>query len=337
LFAAHITAPYRIQLVEAPEPSLEAQPDGRRQIVFQPELTCLCGSDLPYFQRGEEQSNPLIGHSLHEMIGTVAATDGTRFKPGARVLCVPYNQCGFFERYAIHEERAIELDSRVPDECALLAQPLGTAIFALKKLPAIMDRDVVVVGQGPMGQLMCAALRNLGAREIIAIERLESRLANSPRMGATATVCNAKEDPVAAVKRITEGRMAEIVIEAVGHQDQALNLCIDLCQPGGRVLYFGVPPEYIDRLRFRDLFFKNITLHTSVNPDFRRDFPLAMRWIGEGRIDVSKVITHRYPVSEIQTAFETFRDRKDGALKVLVEFPAYSRAASAHSVARHKS
>ncbi len=90
-------------------------------------------------------------------------------------------------------------------------------------------------------------------------------------------------------------------------------------------MYFGVPPEYIDRVRWRDLFFKNITLHTSVNPDFRRDFPLAMRWIGEGRIDVSKVITHRYRLDQIQTAFETFRDRKDGALKVLVEFPAYRR------------
>jgi threonine dehydrogenase-like Zn-dependent dehydrogenase len=265
------------------------------------------------------------------MIGTVAATDGTRFKKGDRVLCVPYNQRGFFERYAIHEERAIALDSRVPDECALLAQPLGTAIFALKKLPPLIDQDVAIVGQGPMGQLMCAALRNLGAREIIAIDLLESRLATSPRMGASATVCNANEDPIAAVTRVTGGRMADIVIEAVGHQDQALNLCIDLCRPGGRILYFGVPPEYLDRIRFRELFFKNITLHTSVNPDFHRDFPLAMRWIGEGRIDVSKIITHRYPLSKIQTAFETFRDRKEGALKVLVEFPAYQ------SVARHKS
>ncbi|HEV8000150.1 MAG TPA: zinc-binding dehydrogenase [Planctomycetaceae bacterium] len=337
MFAAQITGPRRIELVQVPEPSLVTQPDGRPQIVFQPELTCLCGSDLPYFQRTEEQPNPQLGHSLHEMTGTVVATDGTRFKSGERVLCVPYNQSGFFERYVIHEDRAIALDPRVPEECALMAQPLGTAIFALKKLPTLMDQDVAVVGQGPMGQLMCGALRNLGAREIIAIDLLESRLANSPRMGATATICNAKEDPVAAVKRITGGRMADIVIEAVGHHDQALNLCIDLCQHGGRILFLGVPPEYVDRIRIRDLFFKNITLHTSVNPDFRRDFPLAMRWIGEGRIDVSKVITHRYPVSEIQTAFETFSDRKDGALKVLVEFPAYRQAADSPSVARHKS
>lgn len=328
MFAAHVTGPSRIELVESPEPALKPQSDGRRQIIFQPELTCLCGSDLPFFLRNQEQPNPEIGHSLHEMIGTVTATDGTRFKAGDRVLCVPYNQCGFFERYAIHEERAIPLDSRVSEECALLAQPLGTAIFALKKLPTIIDRNVAIVGQGPMGQLMCAALRNLGAREIIAIDLLESRLANSPRMGATATVCNAKEDPVAAVTRLTGGRMAEIVIEAVGHQDQALNLCIDLCQTGGRILYFGVPPEFLDRVRFRDLFFKNIALYTSVGPDFRSDFPLAMRWIGEGRVDVSKIVTHRYPLSQIQTAFETFRDRKDGALKVLVEFPAYRQSSA---------
>jgi threonine dehydrogenase-like Zn-dependent dehydrogenase len=330
LFAAHITGPSRIELVESPEPALKPQSDGRRQIIFQPELTCLCGSDLPFFLRNQEQPNPEIGHSLHEMIGTVTATDGTRFQSGDRVLCVPHNQLGFFERYAIHEDRAIPLDSRASDECALMAQPLGTAIYALKKLPSVMDRDVAVVGQGPMGQLMCASLRNLGAREIIAIDLLESRLRTSPGMGATATVCNAKEDPVAAVKRITGGRMAEIVIECVGHQDQALNLCIDLCQPHGRILFFGVPPEYLDRVRFRDLFFKNLALYTSVGPDAQRDFPLAMRWIGEGRVDVSKIITHRYPLSQIQTAFETFRDRKDGALKVLVEFPAYRQSSARH-------
>ena len=46
-----------------------------------------------------------------------------------------------------------------------------------------------------------------------------------------------------------------------------------------------------------------------------------MRWIGEGRIDLSALVTHRFPLVKIQTAFETFRDRKDGAQKVLVEFP----------------
>jgi NADPH:quinone reductase-like Zn-dependent oxidoreductase len=128
LFAAQITGPSRIELVDVPEPKMVPLPDGSGQILFEPDLTCLCGSDLPYFLCTEEQPRPQLGHSLHEMIGTVVATDGARFRPGDRVLCVPFDQRGFFERYAISEERAIPLDPRVSEECALLAQPLGTAI-----------------------------------------------------------------------------------------------------------------------------------------------------------------------------------------------------------------
>ena len=96
---------------------------------------------------------------------------------------------------------------------------------------------------------------------------------------------------------------------------------MDLCRKGGRILYFGVPEEKIQDVRWRDLFFKNITVHTSVNPDFGRDFPLAMRWISEGRIHLEPLITHSFPLRDIQKAFETFRDKKDGALKVQVRFP----------------
>lgn len=327
MLAGQITSAGSIDLVDVPEPSLPSRgghQDVAGQIVFEPECACLCGSDLPYFERDVEYT-PQIGHSLHEIVGRVVATTGQRFQPGDRVLAVPVNQMGLFERFVASEDRAIPVDERVPVEEALLAQPLGTVIFALRKLPNLLDSNVVVVGQGPIGQLFCAALRNLGAREIIAVDRLPSRLRVSPEMGATATICSADEDPVAAVARLTNNAMADIVVEAVGHHDQALNLCISLCKKAGRILYFGVPPAQIDGVNWRDLFRKNLTVHTSVDPDFRSDFPLAMRWIGEGRVDVSRIITHRFPLGEIQQAFETFRDRTDGALKVLIEFPAFHR------------
>jgi threonine dehydrogenase-like Zn-dependent dehydrogenase len=173
-----------------------------------------------------------------------------------------------------------------------------------------------------MGQLMNASLRNMGARHVIGIDLLESRLKTSPKMGATATVCNAKNDPVAAVKAILNGNLADIVIECVGHADQQFDQCISLCKHSGRILVFGVPPKSIDSQNWRDLFFKSITVHTSVNPDFRRDFPLAMQWIREGRINVAPIITHTFPLARLQEAFELFRDRRDGAIKVIVNFPA---------------
>jgi threonine dehydrogenase-like Zn-dependent dehydrogenase len=87
------------------------------------------------------------------------------------------------------------------------------------------------------------------------------------------------------------------------------------------MLFFGVPPNVVNGIRWKDLFYKNVTVHTSVNPDFRRDFPLAMQWIKEGRINVAPIVTHHFPLSKLQEAFETFRDRKDGAIKVIVKFP----------------
>jgi threonine dehydrogenase-like Zn-dependent dehydrogenase len=235
---------------------------------------------------------------------------------------VPHGQLGLQERFVIEETQAIPIDTRVPEEEAMLAQPLGTVIYALRKLPNLIDLNVAVVGQGPIGQLFNLCLRNLGARHIIGIDLLQSRLAASSTFGATETVCNALIDPVAAVRDILDGELPDVVIEAVGHYDEQFDLCIDLCGHGGTIHYFGVPPERID-VGWRKLVFRNLRVQTSMGPDFRRDFPLAMRWIGEGRVNVKPLITHRFPLSQIQEAFEVFRDRRDGALKVLVEFPSW--------------
>ncbi|QDT85055.1 L-threonine 3-dehydrogenase [Gimesia chilikensis] len=323
LLASHLVAPGQLELIDVPEPELPTSPpaDCAGQIIFQPETTCLCGSDLPYFN-GTDEWEIEIGHSLHEMIGTVTATNGNRWKAGDRVLAVPVMQQGLQERFLLDESRTISIATNIPEEHALMAQPLGTALFALKKLPNLLDKTVAVVGQGPMGQLMNAALNNMGARQIIGIDLLESRLEVSPRMGATATICNRNSDPVTAVREILKGELPDIVIEAVGHSDQQINLCIELCRQAGQILVFGVPPETIDNFRVRDLVFKNITVHSSINPDFNRDFPLAMQWLSEGRIDVGPIITHRFPLAEIQQAFELFRDRREGAIKVIVDFPA---------------
>ncbi len=79
----------------------------------------------------------------------------------------------------------------------------------------------------------------------------------------------------------------------------------------------------MDGVWLRGAMDRNLTITMSLNPDFERTFPLAMQWIAEGRVDLSPVLTHRYPLSELQTAFDTFRDRKDGASKVLVVFPSW--------------
>ncbi|HET6962350.1 MAG TPA: zinc-binding dehydrogenase [Terriglobia bacterium] len=309
-------------MTDHPEP----EPGKSGEIVFQPEIACLCGSDVPYFVAKHPEYPLQVGLSLHEMVGTVLWADGSRFREGQKVLAVPTNHVGIFERFAITENFVVPLDLRRPLEEMILCQPLGTVLYGLRLLPNLLGWNVVVVGQGPIGQLFCGALRNLGARQIIGIDRIAARLSLSQRMGATAVINVEQEDPIAAVADLTGGTMADLVVEAVGHEHQALNLCIDLCRRLGRIHYFGVPPQIVDGIRWRDVMMKNLSFSTSLGPDFARDYPLAMQWIGEGRIDVRPLVTHSFPLSEIQTAFETFSDRKDGACKVLIRFPAAGTA-----------
>ncbi len=332
MLAGHIVARRQIQLAEIQEPELPSAEQSPGQIIFQPEMTCLCGSDLPFFD-GDFEGHMIdypqpIGMSLHEMVGTVVATNGLRWKPGTRVLAVPVGQMGFFERFVMSEDRTVPLDPRLSDEMAMLAQPFGTVVWALKKLPNMIDRDVVVLGQGPIGQMFNAGLRNLGARRIIGIDPLSSRLPMSLRMGATHTVCALGREASAQVREILDGELPEVVVEAVGHKAQALNDAIELTRAFGRILYFGVPAATIGGITWKSAMLKNLTISTSLHPDYERTFPLAMQWIAEGRVNLEPLITHRYSLPDIQQAYTVFRDRVNGAQKVLVEFPSLARSRS---------
>ena len=320
MLAGEIYDEQKIRLVEIDEPELPD--DSRDEIIFQPELACLCGSDLTYFQKTYAEFPPRIGQSLHEMIGTVTASSGSKFQPGDKVLCVPTEHFGLCERFRVSDRQAIPVDERASDVEQVLAQPLGTVVCALRKIPYLIDLNVAVVGQGPMGQLFNTALRNVGARNIVAIDIDAERLEMSRTMGATAVIDSSTSDAVEAFQEITGG-LADLVVEVVGHREQTLNLCSDLCRKNGEILFFGVPPKHLDGIEWKKLFWKNINVRTSVGPDFDRDFPLAMRWIAEKRVDVNPIVTHRFPLDQIQTAFDTFFQHQEGALKVFVEYPSY--------------
>lgn len=326
MLAGHLTQRRTLELVDIDEPTLPAASKQPGQMIFQPELTCLCGSDLPFFDgdfEGHDIPYPQpIGMSLHEMVGTVVDSNGSRWKPGTRVLAVPVEQQGLFERYVLDESRAIALDPRLTDEIALMAQPFGTVVWALKKLPNMIGRNVVVLGLGPIGQMFVAGLRNLGARHIIGVDPVDDRNVVARKMGATETICARGAEAEEQVRSILGGSLPDVVVEAVGHQVQAFDEAVQLCREHGDILYFGVPPIPTPSVNLRAAMWKNVRILTSIHPDFEHTFPLAMQWLGEGRVDLSPLLTHRFPLAQIQQAFDLFRDRRDGAIKVLVEFPA---------------
>ncbi|MFB3042535.1 MAG: zinc-binding dehydrogenase [Candidatus Poribacteria bacterium] len=318
--AAQVVAHRQIEIIDIDVPDMSSQPDGA--ILIKTEQTALCGSDMPQFALERPASAyPLSpGVAVHECIGVVVKSKSDRFKEGDEVLGLPRGIGGLAEYFVSHEGVTIPLAKFDRRDCILMAQPLGTVVWACRKLGNLLNQDAVVVGQGPMGLLMAHMLSNLGARTIVTTDVVDYRLEVSKQMRATHTINAEEEDPVAAVEKITDGRMADLVVEIVGHQTETINQCLELVKRGGTILAFGVPDDAIYDFHFSNFFRKNIRFIGSVGPDVQNDFPLAMDMIVQGRFDVSPIITHHLPFTEAQRGFEMSLYKKDGAIKIVFDY-----------------
>ena len=143
---------------------------------------------------------------------------------GDEVLALP-RYIGGLSEYFLSDEITLPLTGFPRKDCILMSQPLGTVVWACRKLPNLLNLDTVVVGQGPMGLLFTHMLSNLGARTVITTDVVDFRTV-AKKMRATHTINADKQNPAAAVEEITEGRMADLVIEVVGHQTETINQCL---------------------------------------------------------------------------------------------------------------
>lgn len=318
--AAQIVAPRQLEIIDIGVPDISSEPEGA--VLIKARLSAICGTDMPYFAMEHPAADyPFAtGLSIHECIGTIAASKSDRFKEGEAVLALPNEMRGLAEYFLSHEDVTVPLQTFHRGDCILMSQPLGTVIWACRKFGNLLHQNVVIVGQGPMGLLMAHMLSNLGAKAIIGTDLFDYRLAVSKQMRATHIINASKEDAVARVAELTDGAMADLVVEAVGHQTETINDCLNLVKPGGTILAFGVPDDDVYDFHFGGFFHKNVRFIASVGPDVQNDFPLAMDMISQGRIDVSPIITHNLPFTEVQRAFELSFYKKDRAIKITLEY-----------------
>jgi threonine dehydrogenase-like Zn-dependent dehydrogenase len=318
--AAQIVAPRQIEMIDIDKPDISSDPEGT--VLIKNHMNAICGTDMPSFVLEQPaDAYPLSpGMTIHECIGEVAESKSDRFKEGDAVLALPGRPGGLSEYFVASEAVTVPLLEFERKDCILMSQPLGTVIWACSKLGNLLNQDVVVMGQGPMGLLFTHLVSNLGAKTVIATDLVDFRLEAAKQMQATHTINAAEVDTVAAVEEITDGRMADLVFEVVGHQTETINQCMELVKRDGTILAFGVPDDPTYPFRFGDLFRKNIRLIGSVGPDAQNNFPLAMDMIVQRRIDVSPMITHRLPFTEVQRGFELSLHKKDEAIKIVLDY-----------------
>ncbi len=205
------------------------------------------------------------------------------------------------------------------DEQVLMCPDIMSTGFGGAESGGIRIGDMVAVfAQGPIGLCATAGARLLGASKIIAVDRVPERLEMARRMGAHEVVDFSREEPVEAIRRITDGRGVDVSIEALGLQS-TFEAALRVLRPGGTLSSLGV---FSGDLKIPlDAFVAGLGDHTIVTtlcPGGSERMRRLMSVIESGQVDLGAMVTHRFKLDQIEEAYELFANQRDGVLKVAI-------------------
>ena len=321
--AVQCVAPGTARFVETPQPELKPG-----HVLIRTLLLSLCGSDVHKVYFSPPYEYPFeVGTSGHEVIGLVEAVDapGCALHPGDVALVLAPMQNAMAEYYLAPVDDVLVLPEGRPPEQLLMSQQLGTVIYALKRLPGFLGKDVAIIGQGSAGLFFDAMCRRLGAEKVIGLDIIAGRVDAGLKFGATHVINCAQEDSLRAVERITGGKLADVVIEAAG-EVESINLAAHLLKVGGHLMYFGIPRGNYLMFDFWTFFRKYCYTTTSAGSMYEpggKSFHTALDLVAHGEIDVSPMLTHHLTFEQVIDGYELARTRAGGVIKIVIEMPAY--------------
>jgi threonine dehydrogenase-like Zn-dependent dehydrogenase len=220
-------------------------------------------------------------------------------------------------RVPLADGTLVPVPDGIDDAVALLAgDVLSTAAFGVDLADPAPGDLVVVVGCGPVGVLAVRAALARGAREVVAVDRVPSRLELAAAFGAT-SVHGEREDALALVQSRSEGRGADAAVEAVGTAE-ATRLAADLLRPGGSLAVLGVHTEPHLALTPAELYDRNLRYASGRCPA-RHYMPAALDTAMRDADLLARLISHRLPLSQGVEAYRRFAAREPGWTKVVLQ------------------
>jgi L-iditol 2-dehydrogenase len=329
-----------VELVDRPEPTI-----GPGELLVELAACGICGTDLEKV-RGNYASAGILGH---EPVGRiVSAGDGVEgLKVGDRVFVhhhVPCYQCeicrrgeftycpsygksnldpgGFAERFRVSKEHvdrkaAFRLDDKISWDIGALLEPAGCAFTALRKVGLQSGDTVFLVGLGPVGLLLAALAKSMGARWVGGSDLSPMRRELATRFGVDATVD--ARDPgrvLELVHSLGAARGVDLAVAAVG-SPRAMSLAAALPRRGGTLNLFGLP-EKGSRLDadLQELYLRGITVRPTYATN-EVDILEVHRRLTAAAVSFDGLVTHREPLARLREGFG-LAGEADRAAKVVI-------------------
>jgi threonine dehydrogenase-like Zn-dependent dehydrogenase len=350
--AAVFVEPDRIVLDEKPVPDV-----GPLDALIRITTTTICGTDV-HILKGEYPVAPglTIGHEpvgIIEKLGSAVQgyREGQRVIAGAitpsghsaACLCGYHSQDGARTKHGFkplggwrfgntidgaQAEYLLVPDAMtnlalIPDELddeqVLMCPDIMSTGFSGAESGRVRLGDTVAVfAQGPIGLCATAGARLMGATTIIGVEAVPARMEIARKMGADHVVDFTKVDPVEEVMRLTDGRGADVAIEALGRQE-TFEAALRVLRPGGTLSSLGVYSS--DITIPLGAFLAGLgdnTIVTTLCPGGKERMRRLMEVVASGRLDTRPLVTHRFKLDHIEEAYALFANQRDGVLKVAI-------------------
>ena len=330
----------RIKEMPVPEP-------GPGEVLLRVRAVGICGSDLHYYREGGTGEatikEPLI--LGHEFAAEVAALGPgvTGLQVGQAVAVDPSNACGHCEfciegnsnicpqvsfcgtvgvdgamrEYLAHPARLCHpLPQSMSFTDGAVLEPLGIGVHAVDLGKQKTAATVAVLGCGPVGLLTMQVARAAGASRIFATEVLDYRLEAAKECGATDTYNAQREDIVARIMAETHGRGVDVVYEAAGAAETP-EQSVQICKPGGTVVLIGIPSEDETRFTASSARRKGLTLKAARR--MREVYPRSIALVEAGLAELQSVVTHHFPLDQVNEAMDLLDGYGDGAIKIILD------------------
>src|SRR5271166_2049398 len=317
---------------------------GINDVLIRVRYTGICGTDVHIYQWDEwaQKTIPVPMAIGHEFVGEIVeiGSNVNDFYPGdivsgeGHVICGRCRNClagrrhlcadtsgvgvnrpgAFAEFIALPMTNIWRHEPGINQEVAAIFDPFGNAVHTALSFP-VLGEDVLITGAGPIGIMAIPVVRHAGARHVVITDLNPFRLDLARKMGATLAI-NPTENALPDVQKklgMTEG--FDVGLEMSGNA-QALRDMIANMSHGGKIALLGIPAKDMT-MDWRQVIFNMLTIKGIYGREMYETW-YKMTVMLESGVDISGVITHRFPWNEYEAAFQAMRS--GNAAKVILSF-----------------
>jgi L-iditol 2-dehydrogenase len=224
---------------------------------------------------------------------------------------------GFGEYQVNHINTLVHVGDGMSDEEATLVVTAGTAMYGLTELGGMVaGESVVVMGPGPIGLLGVAVAKALGAQPVILTGTRDNRLEIGRQLGADHVINIRRDDPVEAVRKLTDGKGVDYVVECSAAPN-AINDAAQMVNRGGKICLAAFPHEAAS-VNVTHLVRNNIYIY-GIRGEGRRATHRAEAFMRQKRFDATLIHTHTFAMKDLPEAIRYAKDRVEDAIKVVVK------------------